>query len=89
MCWPNCCKCNKDPLPLFDEDGSIVEDTSNELIIPDTHEHVDSVYLNFDIEDGILGFIYETSHGAIIVWTSQEAQDLCAYYTDLFFELNA
>ena len=46
------------------------------------HEHIDSVYLNFDFEDGILAFVYETSHGVIIVWTSDEAEQfgqLCEF----------
>ena len=72
-----------DPTPLLDEDGGIIEPENSDLHIPEgIHEHVDSVYLNFDFEDGILAFVYETSHGVIIVWTSPEAQqfgELCEF----------
>ena len=81
MCYPKCIHCEKDPSPLVDEEGVMIEE-ENELYLPEgIHEHADSVYLNFNFEDGILAFIYETSNGVIIVWTSPEAEQfgqLCA-----------
>ena len=79
MCFPNSRK--SDPRPLIDEEGAIIEEESSDLHLPEgIHEHVDSVYLNFDFEDGILAFVYENGNGIIIVWTSPEAQqfgELC------------
>ena len=58
---------------MLDGEGALIEEDS--LILPEgIHEHVDSVYLNLDFEDGILAFVYETSHGVIVVWTSPEAE---------------
>ena len=81
MCFPKCTNCAADPTPLLDDEGGMIEQ-ENTLNIPDgIHEHVDSVYLNFDFEDGILAFVYETKDSVIIVWTSPEAEEfgqLCA-----------
>ena len=91
MCFPKCTKCLTDPIPLFDKQGTLHEDEnpnsiSSQIIIPDDiHEHIDSVYLNFDLEEGILGFFYETSHKIFFVWTSPEAHDICEYYASLLY----
>ena len=54
------------------------ENHNTEILIPENiHEHVDSVYLNFDVESGILGFVYEAGNEWFIVWTSVEAMDMC------------
>ena len=65
---------------MYDEDGTLHHDDSyNPTVIPeDIHEHSDSVFMNFDLEDGILAFIYESGYKVIIVYTSQEAEDLCS-----------
>ena len=74
MCFPKCTKCVSDPTPLLDDEGTVIEE--DYLVLPDEiHEHVDSVYLNFDFEDGILAFVYETKNGIIVVWMGPE---LCA-----------
>ena len=74
MCFPNGSQ-KSDPTPLFDEDGAIIEEQNSDVHVPEgIHEHVDSVYLNFDFEDGILAYVYETSDRVIIVWTSPEAE---------------
>ena len=65
MCFPKCSPCDKEIQLVYDEEnGSIFEEdppnTGSSLIIPeDIHEHVNSVYLNFNVEDGILCFVYE------------------------------
>ena len=75
MCFPHCSNCQKDPKPLFDEEGTVVEESNSDIYIgEDLHEHADSVYLNFDVEDGILALVYENSNGTIWVWTSPEAE---------------
>ena len=79
MCFPKDKK--SEPTPLLDAEGALIEEDNSDIHIPEgIHEHVDSVYLNFDFKDGILAFIYETRYGVIIVWTSEEAQqfrELC------------
>ena len=53
---------------------------SQDLYIPENiHEHVDSVYLNFDVEseEGILAFVYINGNDTIVVWTNNEALALC------------
>ena len=79
MCFPKVTK--PDPTPLLDEEGAIIEEESSDLYVPEgIHEHVDSVYLNFDFVDGILAFVYENSNGVIVVWRSPEVQhfgELC------------
>ena len=89
MCFA---KCNRDiPQPLYDNQGAFNEDenpnsVSSQFVIPEgIHEHVDNLYLNFSIEDGILGFFYETSHQVFFVWTSEEAHDMCEYYAWLIY----
>ena len=73
MCFPKDRK--SEPKPLFDEEGTIVKEPSSDIYISeDIHEHIDSIYLNFDFEDGILAFVYESSEGVTIVWTSNEAK---------------
>ena len=64
-----------------DEDGSVQEEQVNTSVyIPESiHEHVDNVFLNFDVESeyGILAFIYEAGNEIFIVWTSNAAIKLC------------
>ena len=75
MCFAQCCQCQKDPKPLYDDEGALNEEQETDLYIAEgVHEHVDSIYLNFDFEDGILGFIYENANGVFIVWPSSEAE---------------
>ena len=68
--------------PHFLEDGSIdVDDSYKPCVIPnDILHHIDSVHLlkYFDIEhkDAIYGFVYESGYEIIIVYTSDEAEQL-------------
>ena len=82
MCFPKCKDCEHKLNAYYDEeDGSVNQDNSNaEMFINESiHEHVDSVYVNFDVEspDCILAFIYEAGNEVFIVWTSVEAMELC------------
>ena len=80
MCFPKSTPCEESDLtPLYDDEGALntQENTSDSFIPEGIHEHVDSVYTNFDIEDGILVFVYEAGNEIFIVYTSEEAQDLC------------
>ena len=75
MCFPNCTKFLNDPTPMYDDEGTLNKQEENELYVDDRiHNHVDSICVNFDVEDGILAFIYENANGLIIVWTSEEAE---------------
>ena len=77
MCFANLRASESTLEPLYNPDGEIIEQQT-EIYVPDEiHEHVDSVFLNRDLENGILGFMYETSYAVIVVWTSEEAQLLC------------
>ena len=79
MCLPNSAPTEDELVPLYDEDGSLHTDESFNptIIIPEgMHEHVDSVYLNFDLDDGILGFVYESGYEVIVIYTSPEAEEL-------------
>ena len=85
MCFAKCTKCKSEIPALYDENGAFDEVEESQVIIPDDiHEHVDSVFENIDIEDGILGFIHETSYGLFFVCTSVEAQELCEYYASVY-----
>ena len=76
MCFPNAKK--SDLCAKYDEEGTIIEENSHETDIPeDISEHVDNVFLNRDLYNGILAFIYETKDQLIVVWTSDEAIALC------------
>ena len=77
---------------VFDEeDGSIIDEeipnsNASECYIPESiHEHVDSIYLSFDLDDinSILCFMYETSHETLYVWTSPEAME---YYNNYYYQ---
>ena len=79
MCFP---KTKPDLTACYDEeDGSINQESNNEsLYICETiHQHVDSVYLNFEVnsEDDILAFIYEGGNEVFIIYTSNEAMEMC------------
>ena len=79
MCFP---KSKPDFTPYYDEeDGSIHEENTNEIVfIPESiHEHVDNLYLNFEVSsnESILAFIYESGNETFIVWTSEEAMEFC------------
>ena len=78
MCFGN----SKPDLVAYyaEEDGTVHSEDVNEMFIPENiHEHVDSVFLNFDVnaEDGILALIYQAGNETFIVWTSDEAIELC------------
>ena len=92
MCFPKSTERDKDIVPIFDEEGAINEPSNNELYIPEgIHEHIDSIYINFDFEDGILAFVYESSEGQFVIWTSQEAEafsQLCSALNYPLFESN-
>ena len=88
MCFPkgmiNCKEYELKPAYNEDDRSFVTEEyipnaNTNECVIPEgLHEHIDSVYLNFSLEDGILCFIYETSHQTLYVWTSHEVMLLNA-----------
>ena len=71
MCLPTL---KPEPQPLFDEDGNVNEpEIPTDVYIPQNmHQHVDSIIYNFDLEDGILAFVY--GNEGIVVWTSDEAE---------------
>ena len=86
--------CKPDLLPYYDEEEGRVNDENvnqSTTFIPETiHEHIDSVYLNFDIEsdESILAFVYECGNEYFIIWTSEEAMEMCnepfSEFSDLF-----
>ena len=87
MCIPKFSASDENSLsPLYNEEGELIYDNSyTQVEIPQAvHNHVDSVYLNFDIEleDSILGFVYESGYEIKVVYTSDEAQDLCEIYEE-------
>ena len=86
MCFHKCNNCISDPSPLYDEQGSLTEDESQIIVPEDIHEHTDNVYLNFGLQEGILGFIYETSYKVFFVWTSPEAENICELYVTYFLQ---
>ena len=73
----------KEVQPEFRDDGSInTDDSYNPTIIPDSIlHHIDSVYLShlFDIEhdNAIYSFVYESGYEILVVYTSDEAEELC------------
>ena len=75
MCFP---KFSQDITPKFnEEEGTLNEENNSSIYIPeDINEHVDNVFINKSLEDGILAYIYETSDEIVIVWTSHEAEKL-------------
>ena len=56
-----------------EQDGSVNENVQSNHIPNDIPEHVDNPFINTDIEEGILGFVYETKDESVTVWTSEEA----------------
>ena len=78
MCFP---KFNADVSPKYNkEDGSVNDKSSNQsVVIPDMLEHIDSLFLNFDMnsDDGNLALVYEAGNEFFIVYTSDEAMELC------------
>ena len=79
MCFPNVLSSPKQNIcPHFDENGAINERSNlNNVVRDGIEEHVDSPFLNKDLDDGILGFIYKNADEIIIVWTSKEAEEMC------------
>ena len=78
MCFPKVIVDDeKDEIqPYFNQEGTINEPET--IILPEgIHQHVDNPVLDDDIQDGILAFVYETSNGVHIVYTSPESQALC------------
>ena len=77
MCFAKCNLCKNSINPKYNEDGTVNDETNNELVIPEgVHEHVDNVDINISLEDGIVAFIYETKDVFVVVWTSHEAAEL-------------
>ena len=71
----------------YDEQNGTVNETNTSSDIPvDIPEHVDNPFLDTDIEEGILGFIYETKDETVTVWTSEEA---CALGAETTCAINA
>ena len=66
----------EEPQALYTSEGEFNE-VSNVSIPEGIHEHIDNPFLETLIENGILGFVYETSYAYIIVWTCDEAQEMC------------
>ena len=61
MCFPTKHEQKKDVQAKYDEqDGSVNESYPNSDISSDIPEHVDNPFIDTDIEEGILGFVYET-----------------------------
>ena len=77
MCFPTKEQPEAELAPLFLEDGSVNTEENNTFIPEGLNEHIDSVYLNFNVEDGILAFVYECGNEMIIVYTSAEAEEYC------------
>ena len=79
MCFPKSQPEGEELSPLFLEDGSLnVDESYIQAVIPESvHQHIDSVYLNFDVDEGILAFVYESGYEIIIVYTSPEAEEFC------------
>ena len=76
MCFAKCTKYRQDLSPMHNKDGTVNDDKTTELIIPEEiPEHNDNPNLNRDLESGILAFIYESRDEVMIVWTSDEAYD--------------
>ena len=50
---------------------------SEETDHPDLPEHVDSAYLNRNVQTGILGIRYETKDTSFVVYSSIEAKTFC------------
>ena len=74
MCFPN----------SKNEDEEISPTYKQVVISEGIIEHIDSLFLNFDLEDGILAFVYESCYEIRIVYTSPEAKKLCEEYN--YFE---
>ena len=82
--------------PLYNEEegenpfeDEIPNANASQCYIPEgIHEHVDSVYLNFNVEDemGILCFVYETSYNTYYVWTSAEALEFYNQHYSVLFD---
>ena len=85
MCFPR--HCEEALSPLYKEDGELNIDQSYapNIIPPDVHQHADSLFLNSDInsEDSIFGFIYQSSYEVLVVYTSDEAEELCEIHQEL------
>ena len=79
MCFPKCKQCDEEIKAVHGEEDPFAEEVgpntnANECFIPkDIPEHIDSVNLNFSVEDGIFCLVYETSHQIIYVCTSEDA----------------
>ena len=78
-----CCWCNRKVKKekvcnVYNSDGEISEingkDNVNLCNLP---EHVDDPYLDRNIQNGVLGFRYETKQSLIIVYSSIEAKTFC------------
>ena len=63
--------------PLYQQDGTLNVDNTGPIIPEGVLEHVDSISENFNVEDGILGFMYESGNEILIVYSSLEAEEYC------------
>ena len=82
MCFPNKQHIEETKIkPFYQNDGTLNTDTSlTPVVIPEgLNEHIDSVFENFDLEDGILDFVYENGVEVTIVYTSPQAQEYCVF----------
>ena len=81
MCFPKFQGDENKLSPLYNEDGELNTDESYlpVHIPPGLQQHSDNLFLNSDInlEYSILGFVYESSYEVLIVYTSDEAEELC------------
>ena len=70
-CWSTEKDCQK-VKSIHNLDG---EEANQET--PDLKEHVDNIYVNRNVQTGILGFYYETKDNSFIVYSSIEAKTFC------------
>ena len=75
MCFAKVIDRNEIELELeafYTEEGEINEQENTVI-----HQHIDNPLLDDNLETGILAFLYETSYGIRIVYTSFEAELIC------------
>ena len=82
MCFAKRLPYRSDLKPMYEDDGTVNDEIiPNVVQIPEgIVEHIDNPFLNIDLEEGILAFIYESRYNILIVWTSDEA---CSYIQEL------
>ena len=81
MCFAKGTQYKNNLRPKYNTEDSTVNDentsnTSSTMYIPEEMpEHVDSPFLDRNVDTGILAIIYENSDEILIVWTSDEAYE--------------